>query len=424
MFRIAVLQFPGTNCENETKRSLENAGLQADFVRWNERDRIKDFDGYVLPGGFAYEDRSRAGIIASQDPIIGLITEQADTGKPVIGICNGCQILIETGMVPGLDNHALAGAVAMNTRVREGEIIGTGFYHDTIYMQSVSPKGRSAVTMNYEQCDIIPASVANGEGRFIFSNDLLMELEKHNQILFKYSTEDGKVLNEFPTTPNGAEWGIAGLCNKEGNVVAYMPHPERFDTGIPLFDSLKTFLEEKPKQKPYSIAWQPPANKVAPYDSGKAIELYVDLIITDKAAKSVELVLQQKGYTNVTVTRKTHWEVWHSAPEDQKEVIINEVVQSGELLNTNKEIYTTKHVVDDKMISFLVRYSDDYEGRSVTKMLQDRLQMHMIENIRKGVVWELHIDEDNAGKRLEIATEILQTYILYNPYSQECTLIK
>lgn len=424
MFRIAVLQFPGTNCELETRRALINAGLQGEYVRWNERDKLKDYDGYVLPGGFAYEDRSRAGIIAAQDPVIGIIKEQADNGKPVVGICNGCQILVETGMVPGLSEHALAGAVALNTRVKDGDIIGTGYFHDQVYMKSTAVKGRTAVTMNIEQNEIIPASVANAEGRFIFSNDLLMELESHGQIVFKYCDESGKEHNEFPITPNGAVWGIAGISNKEGNVVAFMPHPERFDTGIPFFESIKAYLEKKPTAQTYDIKWQPPQSTVEPYSpSGNVTQIYVDLKITDNEAKTVELTLQQQGYP-VTVTRKTHWEIWHSAAPEKVSDLTSSVIATGELLNTNKENYSDKLIKDENTVSLLVRNSDDYEGKAVTKTIQNRFNINQVENIRKGVVWELHINEPDQAKRLEIATQILQTYVLYNPYSQECKIIK
>jgi phosphoribosylformylglycinamidine (FGAM) synthase-like amidotransferase family enzyme len=244
----------------------------------------------VLPGGFAYEDRSRAGIVAAKDPIMNIIKEQAALGKPVIGICNGCQVLVESGLVPGVTNDALAGAVAMNTRVKDGKIIGTGFYHDKVNIKSTAPQGRTAVTMDIGVGDIIPASVANGEGRFIFPTDLLLELERHNQIIFKYCNDDGSIVNEFPTTPNGAMWGIAGLCNKAGNVVAYMPHPERFDTGIPLFASLKTYLEKKPTPESYELQWQPPQANVEPYEpEGNVLQLLVDLIITDNEANNFEL---------------------------------------------------------------------------------------------------------------------------------------
>lgn len=423
MFRVAVILFPGTNCETETHRSLRNAGLAAEYVRWNERDHLDQFNAFVLPGGFAYEDRSRAGIIAAQDPIMEKIKQAAHAGKPVIGICNGCQVLVETGLIPGLPHNALAGAVAMNTRLHGGQIIGTGFYHDTIYIKSVAPLGRSCITTAVQPDSVIPATVANGEGRFIFPTDLLLELERHQQILFKYCTANGVVLNEFPTTPNGAVWGIAGLCNPAGNVVAYMPHPERLEReGETLFHHLRQWLEQPPQREPYALQWQPHDTVVDTYQpQGNCVQFYVSLMITDNAAKTVELALQQKGWP-VTVRRQTHWEVWYQ-PETNVADLTTKLVQTGELLNTHKETYTTQRSVAHNALSFLVQYSEDFEGRAVTATLRDRFGLHLVENVRKGVVWELTIQAETSEQRMDMATKILQTHMLFNPYAQECNLI-
>ena len=122
MTKIAVILFPGNNCENETARAVESVGMQADIVRWNEPKHLKEYDGYILPGGWAYEDRIRAGAIAAQDPIIKVIKEEAKSGKVVLGICNGAQILIEAGIIPGLkDKVQMALAPNINPFV-------SGFY--------------------------------------------------------------------------------------------------------------------------------------------------------------------------------------------------------------------------------------------------------------------------------------------------------
>lgn len=426
MFRVAVIIFPGTNCENETQRSLTNAGLNPELIRWNETDRLKqgNYDAFVLPGGFAYEDRSRAGIIAALDPVMDYIKQVAADGKPVIGICNGCQVLVETGLIPGLTHNVLAGAVAINTRLKGGQVIGTGYYHDTIYMQNVAPAGRSCITTQLDQGAVIPATVANGEGRFIFPTDLLVELEKHNQILFKYCTEQGQIINEFPTTPNGATWGVAGFCNPAGNVVAYMPHPERLErNGESLFNNVRAWLEQPPKQESYRLLWKPQSTVVEPYKcEGNCVQLYVDLIITDNTAKTVELALQQKGY-QVKVGRKTHWEIWYEGSTTDVIGLVHTLVDSGELLNTNKERYSQTKSSDPKTLSLLVRFTDDFEGKAVADTLRSRFGLKDIANLHKGVVWELNFTSDDPAERTKLATEILQTHILFNPFSQECYII-
>ncbi|MBI2415852.1 MAG: phosphoribosylformylglycinamidine synthase I [Candidatus Kerfeldbacteria bacterium] len=423
MFRVAIILFPGTNCEGETRRMLLNAGLQADYVRWNQRDLVPQYDAYVLPGGFAYEDRGRAGIVAAQDPIMQLIKTEAQHGKPVIGICNGCQVLVETGLIPGVNDTALAGAVAMNTRVKDGKIIGTGFYHDRVYIETVTPKDRCAVTMGLDHGTVFPATVANGEGRFIFPTDVLLELEQHDQIIFKYCTSTGVILNEFPTTPNGAMWGIAGLCNPAGNVVAYMPHPERHDTGVELFVALRRYLEQPPVRTPYQLQWQSPTSVIEPYQpNDNCMQLFVELVIADNTATTIELALRQRGLT-VQVHRKIHWEVWLNSNTKPDTATLTTLVQTGELLNTNKEKFSNHYQVPPQTYSFLVRYNDDYEGKAVADTLRQRFNLNYVDNVRKGVLWELHCPAGDAQSQLAEVQKILQTYMLYNPYAQECKIM-
>ena len=317
-------------------------------------------------------------------------------------------------------NNVLAGAVAMNTRVQSGKVIGTGYYNDTVYLQNVVPAGRSCITTQLDQGAVITAPVANGEGRFVFSTDLLLELEQHQQILFKYCTEQGQVVNEFPITPNGAIWGIAGFCNPAGNVVAYMPHPERLErNGESLFNHLRLWLEQPPKHESYTLQWKPQSTVVEPYRSpDHCLQLYVDLMITDNAAKTVEMALQQKGY-HVTVSRKTHWEISSAGAQPD----LTALVDSGELLNTHKERYSQTKSAQPNTLSFLVRFADDYEGKAVLATLQNRFGLKDILNIHKGVIWELTFSSADPAERTRLATEILQTHILFNPFSQECYII-
>src|SRR3990167_9106548 len=106
MYRIAIIQFPGSNCESESIRAVRAAGMEAEEFLWNEDYRkLENYDGYFIVGGFSYEDRSRSGIIAALDPIMPVIAAEAKKGKPVLGVCNGAQILVETGLVPGLKDN-------------------------------------------------------------------------------------------------------------------------------------------------------------------------------------------------------------------------------------------------------------------------------------------------------------------------------
>lgn len=219
---IAVVYFPGNNCEEEALKAILATGMDGKIVRWNERRGIEKFDGYLIPGGWGYEDRIRAGVIMAKDPIFDSIKKEAENGKPVLGVCNGAQALVECGMIPGLKNKVeMALAPNINPFV-------SGYYCTWVNIKSAAEKNRCVFTKFTEKNEVIPIPIAHGEGRFITRDaELIDKLTKNNQIVFQYSTKDGKIENSFPTNPNGAMHNIAAICNKKGNVMAIMPHPER-----------------------------------------------------------------------------------------------------------------------------------------------------------------------------------------------------
>lgn len=244
---VAVILFPGTNCEEETKRALEAAGIKADIVRWNQPQTLKKYDGYVLPGGWSYEDRIRAGAVAAKDPIMDLIREEAKKKKPVLGICNGCQVLIETGIIPELKPNMVEMAIAPNINPKVN-----GFY---CVWTRLKTESKCAFTKNLEEDEVIAVPIAHAEGRFAtIDKDLLSQLNENNQVVFRYCDEYGEVVNEFPINPNGSLSNIAGICNKYGNVLAMMPHPERAS-----WQRQSPFKETKPFNEQEKLA---PASKI------------------------------------------------------------------------------------------------------------------------------------------------------------------
>jgi len=246
---IAVIWFPGTNCEEETKRAVEAAGMTATIVRWNDHAELSTYDGYVIPGGWSYEDRIRAGAIAAHDTIMKIIRKEAAAGKPVLGICNGCQVLAEAGMVPDYGIEPVEIALAPN----ENPFV-SGYYCTHAY---VKVKKKTAFTMLYEQNYVFKIPVAHGEGRFTTANEKVKLRLRENCVL-AYCTKEGDEKGEFPTNPNGALFNMAGISNNGGNVVALMPHPERCawehqagsmanadgkTPGILVFQSMKRYIE-------------------------------------------------------------------------------------------------------------------------------------------------------------------------------------
>jgi len=255
--RIAVMLFPGNNREAETKTAVEAAGMEADIVRWNSEEDIRAYDGYVLPGGFSYEDRIRAGVIPSKDPILGVIKEEAKKGKPVLGICNGAQALIESKMVPEIDGGKLEMALAPNINP-----FISGFYCKWVNLKVDSDK-KTAFTMLYKKGDVISLPIAHAEGRFTTNDENVKQaIVNDGQIVFKYCTADGNVVED--ANPNSSLLGAAAICNKEGNVMALMPHPEcgsfyrqqpEFNGSLKdtenttstnkIFQSMKKYIEER-----------------------------------------------------------------------------------------------------------------------------------------------------------------------------------
>ena len=219
---IAVIYFPGNNCEEESLTAVLSVGMDGKIVRWNQRKDIEKYDGFVIPGGWSYEDRIRAGVIAAKDPVFETIRKEAENGKPVLGVCNGAQALVECGMIPGLkDKVEMALAPNINPFI-------SGYYCTWVYIKSAEQKNRCVFTKFFEKDEVIPIPIAHGEGRYITRDkNLASQLVKNRQIIFQYSAKEGKIDEAFPVNPNGAMLNTAAICNKEGNVMAIMPHPER-----------------------------------------------------------------------------------------------------------------------------------------------------------------------------------------------------
>lgn len=218
--RVGVMVFPGTNSEDETVRACRAVGLAAELVHWNaELDAVRAFDAFVLPGGFAYEDRVRAGAIAAHDRLMVAVREGAAAGKPVLGICNGAQILLESGLAPALDG---ASAVQAGfTRNAEGGRFRSTHVYITL---SIAPE-RCVITRSMKPGAIVPAWSSHGEGRLAAQPAVLERLQRENRVAFVYCDARGQTTPE--TVPNGSALGAAALVNDRGNVLAIMPHPER-----------------------------------------------------------------------------------------------------------------------------------------------------------------------------------------------------
>jgi phosphoribosylformylglycinamidine synthase I len=217
--RIAVPVFPGTNSEDETVRLLRDCGGDAELVHWSQAEQLSDYDAFVLSGGFAYEDRIRAGAIAAHDHIMDYVIAAAAAGKLVLGLCNGAQILLEAGLVPG------TGKVRQPTAAFTKNAPAPHFVCRHVYLKLVIRPSRSPITAALDSETLVPAWAAHVEGRLAATPAHLQEIVSGGHLAFVYANPDGSV--DAAAVPNGSALGCAGLLNRAGNVLAIMPHPER-----------------------------------------------------------------------------------------------------------------------------------------------------------------------------------------------------
>jgi len=205
--KIAVIQFPGSNCDYDVLHVLRNVLNQDAQLVWHKEFKDSDFDAVILPGGFSYGDHLRAGVIAAYSPAMKYVKEMAKEGKPVLGICNGFQILIESGLLDGalLQNNCLTFVCKWVTLRVETD--------------------RTPFTTGIKKGSLLKIPIAHNEGRYLNVDEKLKELHENDQIVFRYVDDNGQPTED--ANPNGAMENIAGICNLEGNVVGLMPHPER-----------------------------------------------------------------------------------------------------------------------------------------------------------------------------------------------------
>jgi phosphoribosylformylglycinamidine synthase subunit PurQ / glutaminase len=205
--KIAIIVFPGSNCDHDAYFAFRKIlKMDTDFV-WHKETDLSPYDLIVLPGGFSYGDYLRCGAIARFSPVMKEVFAKADKGARIIGICNGFQILTESGLLPG--------ALIRNM-------------NQQFICRDVSLKvlnNQTPFTHLCEKNEILRVPIAHGEGNYYCSTEVMEELEENAQVVFRYCTSEG--LENQEANPNGSIDNIAGIINKQGNVLGMMPHPER-----------------------------------------------------------------------------------------------------------------------------------------------------------------------------------------------------
>ncbi|MBN1278426.1 MAG: phosphoribosylformylglycinamidine synthase subunit PurQ [Chlorobiaceae bacterium] len=202
-----IVVFPGSNCDHDTEHAVASFDGVRPVMLWHNEHDLRGADLIILPGGFSYGDYLRAGAIARFSPIMHEVIEFARKGHPVLGICNGFQVLLESGL--------LEGALSRN---RDKKFICSS---TTIRVENAA----TVFTNRYQANDVLSIPIAHGDGNYFAPSEVIERLEENNQVVFRYCDSEGSVIAE--SNPNGSAGNIAGIVNREGNVLGLMPHPER-----------------------------------------------------------------------------------------------------------------------------------------------------------------------------------------------------
>jgi phosphoribosylformylglycinamidine synthase subunit PurQ / glutaminase len=205
--RVAIVTFPGSNCDYDCFRAVGDVLEQQPYYVWHREAELGDADAVILPGGFSYGDYLRAGAIARFSPIMPAVQAFAEAGGPVLGICNGFQVLCEAGMLPG--------ALVRNASLK--------FRSTEVHVRVEN--AQTPFTGAYEPGQILRLHIAHGQGNYVADPATVERLEGEGRVVFRYVDRDGEVT--AASNPNGSVNNVAGIVNETGNVLGLMPHPER-----------------------------------------------------------------------------------------------------------------------------------------------------------------------------------------------------
>jgi phosphoribosylformylglycinamidine synthase len=212
--KFGVVVFPGSNCDHDAFHVLSSVlGQPTEWV-WHQSTQVNHLDAIVLPGGFSYGDYLRTGALASHSPVLGAVKKFAERGGLVLGICNGFQILLEAGLLPG--------AMLRNRRLK--------FLCRFVHLRVETTD--TPFTTACQQGQVLKMPIAHMDGNYFAGEATLRELERNHQIIFRYATPAGEIVDDAEANPNGALANIAGICNRERNVLGLMPHPDRSSEGL------------------------------------------------------------------------------------------------------------------------------------------------------------------------------------------------
>lgn len=377
--RIAIIQFPEAHFERETHLAVKRAGMEPITYQWNEpKEKLANFSGYVVVGRFPS---------LALDPFIGALKQQSEQGKPIIGICQGAHILVEAGLVPGLDKHKVGMALVGQTCSEHGTPATIKL---TDHYQA------NAFTSYLKSTDRIETPVAHRDARFVLPPALQLEMKEHGLQLFNY------VDNQQ----------LAAVSNKSGNVMAMLPHIECSEQGDVIFQSMREYITKGVTDRVTPLRYHPRPQDIAPYVLPPFTqELISDVMVTDHHVQSIEKTLNQIGIP-VRLRRQIHWEV-----ECDSLATFDAVKKSGVLYNQPSGVDSNKPKQTKlNQMSYLVRAHADTMGQQKLQMLKNHFAIQGVRGIRHGIIW--HLTAEN--NLVEYAKQVMDSHILFNPYAYDC----
>ena len=423
-FIVGVVQFPGTNCELETHQALQRAGLKSKDFFWN--NDIKDletFDALVIPGGFSYEDRGRSGLIAAKLPVMQEIRKLADKGMPIFGICNGAQVLVESGLVPGFKNYKLACALTENERrLENGELLGQGYINDWCYISPDRNMNPGVFGDIDKAISNLKIPFAHAEGKFVIPDDVYKLMLEHKVPMWRYCDDKNNIDAHYPVNPNGSCHNLAAIGNFSGNVLAMMPHPERVLAGDAIFKSLFNYLANKENQNQnqnLNINLKPEFDfdlninqrSVDDMFNNNCLNWLVREHITDNQAQSVEMAIRQHGL-DASVIRTQCFKISFDNNIISKEDLADQLIKAGVCFNPNKAGIIDKSEVfgledenkksnnNNFKCNYMVTQNTDVLGERVLKESVESWGIKGINKVESSMVWSFVLDhdqEDNAN---------------------------
>jgi len=407
--QIAVIQFPGSTGERETIAALMRNGMCAKAFLWTDCvSQLSQYDGFVIVGGSTYGDLPRPGFFAAQHPIMQQLLVASEKGKPILGIGNGAHILLEKGLVPGVENHISCLALSQNRRVDFDKVLGVGICNRWVFVRPHQAVRRNAFMLGIQSNAIFSLPIVHSHSCFTMDATWCDQLQNKGLVALQYCDRQGVVEASVSTNPSGSIANIAAVMNTAGNVLAMAVHPERSVAGDGIFASMRDYIIEKEVMTPLA--------KLSVPEKQVALMAYRALnhqwIVHESEASDKASVVQQycdQRQLPVKVKCFQHWDV------KATDAAVTAVESSQWLFNATSSSQV-QPAAAERTVYILVQDKVDVKGQYAFQVLANHFEVNGIHQVRSGMLWQLTAQTDCIQDHVE---EILQEGWLFHAVSQQ-----